>query len=108
MIEIGYSANDPGITYNTLDILNEEFVKQYRELRYGETNNVIQFFREELARLGSQLTSAEDSLIEYNIEHRIINFDEQTKQITILDAAQRLSDNDLLINSTTSSALTNF
>lgn len=108
MIEIGYSANDPGITYNTLDILNEEFVKQYRELRYGETNNVIQFFREELARLGSQLTSAEDSLIEYNIEHRIINFDEQTTQITILDAAQRLSDNDLLINSTTSSALTNF
>lgn len=108
MIEIGYSANDPGITYNTLDILNEEFVKQYRELRYGETNNVIQFFREELARLGSQLTSAEDSLIEYNIEHRIINFEEQTKQVTILDAAQRLSDNDLLINSTTSSALTNF
>lgn len=108
MIEIGYSANDPGITYNTLDILNEEFVKQYRELRYGETNNVIQFFREELARLGSQLTSAEDSLIEYNIEHRIINFGEQTKQVTILDAAQRVTDNDLLINSTTSSALTNF
>src|SRR5574344_19082 len=108
MIEIGYSANDPGITYNTLDILNEEFVKQYRELRYGETNNVIQFFREELARLGSQLTSAEDSLIEYNIEHRIINFEEQTKQVTILDAAQRVTDNDLLINSTTSSALTNF
>src|SRR5574344_969704 len=106
--QLGNSANDPGITYNTLDILNEEFVKQYRELRYGETNNVIQFFREELARLGSQLTSAEDSLIEYNIEHRIINFEEQTKQVTILDTAQRVTDNDLLINSTTSSALTNF
>jgi ABC-type molybdate transport system permease subunit len=44
LIEIGYSANDPGIAYNTLEILNEEFVKQYRELRYGETNNVIEFF----------------------------------------------------------------
>ena len=54
------------------------------------------------------MTSAEDSLIEYNIEHRIINFGEQTKQVTILDAAQRVTDNDLLINSTTSSALTNF
>lgn len=52
MIEIAYSANDPGIAYNTLEILNEEFVKQYHELRYGETNNVIKFFQEELARLG--------------------------------------------------------
>lgn len=45
MIEIAYSSNDPGIAYNTLDILNEEFVKQYHELRYGETDNVIKFFR---------------------------------------------------------------
>ena len=34
MSEIAYSANDPGIAYNTLEILNEEFVKQYHELRY--------------------------------------------------------------------------
>ena len=67
MIEIAYSANDPGIAYNTLEILNEEFVKQYHELRYGETDNVIKFFQEELARLGKMLTAAEDSLIEYNI-----------------------------------------
>mgnify|MGYP000511976857 FL=1 len=57
MIEIAYSANDPGIAYNTLEILNEEFVKQYHELRYGETNNVIKFFQEELARLGKMLTA---------------------------------------------------
>ena len=81
MIEIAYSANDPGIAYNTLEILNEEFVKQYHELRYGETDNVIKFFQEELARLGKMLTAAEDSLIEYNIENRIINYGEQTKQV---------------------------
>lgn len=108
LIEIGYAANDPGIAYNTLDILNDEFVKQYRELRYGETNNVIKFFREELARLHKQLTSAEDSLIQYNIEHRIINYGEQTKQITIMDASYQMMDNELLINSSTSRALIDF
>lgn len=108
LIEIGYSANDPGIAYNTLDILNEEFVKQYRELRYGETNNVIEFFKKELARLQKQLTSAEDSLIQYNIEHRIINYGEQTKQVTIMDASYQMMDNDLLINSSTSRALIDF
>lgn len=108
MIEIGYSANDPGITYNTLDILNEEFVKQYRDLRYGETNNVIKFFREELSRLGTQLTSAEDSLIEYNIKNRIINYDEQTKQVTLMAADQQTMENSLLVNNSTSNALINF
>lgn len=108
LIEIGYSANDPGIAYNTLDILNEEFVKQYHELRFGETNNVIRFFQEELARLGKQLTAAEDSLIDYNVEHRIINYGEQTKQVTAMDANYQMMDNDLLINYSTSKTLIDF
>ena len=108
LIEIGYSANDPGIAYNTLEILNEEFVKQYRELRYGETNNVIEFFRLELARLHDQLTAAEDSLIQYNIEHRIINYGEQTKQLTVMDADYQVMDNELLVNTSTSRALIDF
>lgn len=108
MIEIAYSANDPGIAYNTLEILNEEFVKQYHELRYGETDNVIKFFREELARLGKMLTAAEDSLIDYNIEHRIINYGEQTKQVAGMDATYQMMDNDLLINYSTSKALIDF
>lgn len=108
LIEIGYSANDPGIAYNTLEILNEEFVKQYRELRYGETNNVIDFFRQELARLHVELTEAEDSLIQYNIDHRIINYGEQTEQLTVMDAQYQMMDNDLLVNSSTSRALIDF
>lgn len=108
LIEIGYSANDPGIAYNTLEILNEEFVKQYKELRYGETNNVIEFFRLELARLHDQLTAAEDSLIQYNIDHRIINYGEQTKQLTVMDADYQVMDNELLVNTSTSRALIDF
>lgn len=108
MIEIAYSANDPGIAYNTLEILNEEFVKQYHELRYGETDNVIKFFREELARLGKMLTAAEDSLIDYNIEHRIINYGEQTKQVASMDATYQMTENDLLVDYSTSKALIDF
>ena len=43
IIDIGYSANDAGIAYNTLDILNDVFARQYALLRYGETNNVIRY-----------------------------------------------------------------
>ena len=108
IIDIGYAANDAGIAYNTLDILNEVFARQYAQLRYGETNNVIKFFEREVARLYRILTNAEDDLIRYNVEKRIINYGEQTKQLTGLDAAQKTSDNTLLIDRTTTRALMDY
>ncbi|MBO5633014.1 MAG: hypothetical protein J5965_28480, partial [Aeriscardovia sp.] len=108
IIDIGYSTNDSGIAYNTLDILNEVFARQYAQLRYGETNNVIKFFEREVARLYRILTNAEDDLIRYNIEKRIINYGEQTKVLAGMDGAQKNSDNNLLIDRTTTRALMNY
>ena len=108
IIDIGYSANDAGIAYNTLDILNTVFARRYAEIRFGETNNVIKFFEREVARLYRILTNAEDDLIRYNIAHRIINYGEQTKQLTVLDANQQMSDNNLLMNYTTTKALMDY
>ncbi len=108
IIDIGYSANDAGIAYNTLDILNEAFARQYQQLRFGETNNVIRFFEREVARLYKILTNAEDDLIRYNISKRIINYGEQTKQLTVLEAQQQNFRNDQLMNYTTSKALMDY
>ena len=108
IIDIGYSANDAGIAYNTLDILNEVFARQYAQLRYGETNNVIKFFEREVARLYRILTHAEDDLIRYNVEKRIINYGEQTKVLSGMDGAQQISDNELLKNQTTTRALMDY
>ena len=108
IIDIGYSSNDAGIAYNTLDILNDVFARQYGLLRYGETNNVIKFFEREVARLYRILTNAEDDLIRYNVEKRIINYGEQTKLLSGMDATQKTTDNDLMITNTTSRALMNY
>ena len=108
IIDIGYSANDAGIAYNTLDILNEVFARQYAQLRYGETNNVIKFFEREVARLYRILTNAEDDLIRYNVEKRIINYSEQTKVLSGMDGDQQKSDNTLLKNQATTRALMDY
>jgi len=108
IIDIAYSANDAGIAFNTLDILNEVFARQYGELRYGETNNVIKFFEREVARLYKILTGAEDDLIRYNVSKRIINYGEQTKVLSGLDGSQQVSDNTLLMNYTTSKSLMDY
>ena len=105
IIDIGYSANDAGICYNTLDILNEVFARQYQDLRYGETNNVIKFFEREVARLYRILTGAEDDLIRYNIDKRIINYNEQTKMLAGMDATHQQTGNNQLMNYTTTKAL---
>ncbi len=108
IIDLGYSANDAGIAYNTLDILNDVFARQYALLRYGETNNVIKFFEREVARLYRILTNAEDDLIRYNVEKRIINYGEQSKLLSGMDATQKITDNDLMIEKTTTRALMNY
>ena len=108
IINIGYSANDPGIAYNTLDILNSVFARQYQQIRYGETNNVIKYFEREVARLYRMLCDAEDDLINYNVQNRIINYGEQTKVLANLEANQQVSDNDLLMNYTVSKAMIDY
>jgi len=108
IIDIGYSANDAGIAFNTLDILNEVFARQYQQIRFGETNNVIKFFEKEVGRLYRILSNAEDDLIRYNISKRIINYGEQTKQLTVLEMQQQNFRNDQLMNYTTAKALLDY
>ena len=108
IIDIGYSSNDAGIAYNTLDILNDVFARQYAQIRFGETNEVIKFFELEVKRLYRILTGAEDDLIRYNVSKGIINYGEQTKQLTALDQEQQRSDNNQLMNYTTSKSLMDY
>ena len=98
MLEISYENDDPHIVYNTLIILNDEFVKQYRDLRFGETNNVIAYFESELERVGNNLRNLEDSLRDYNVQHRVINYDEQTKHIAALSRDYELRYEEILLN----------
>lgn len=98
MLEITYENDDPGIVYQTLLLLNDEFVKQYKELRFGETNNVIDYFQTELNRVGNDLKIMEDSLLEYNIRHQVINYDEQTKHIASLSREYDIRTEDIELN----------
>lgn len=97
MLEIKYSSDDPGVVYNTLVILNDEFVKQYETLRFGETNNVVEYFRSELAKLGAKLKSSEDSLLQYNISKKVINYTEQTREIAGLGSDYELRYNEAML-----------
>lgn len=86
MLQISYSANDPGITYNTLDILIKEFVDRYQEIRFGETNKVIEYFEGELAKYGRILHSQEDSLTSFYVDNRVINYNFESEEVAAMNS----------------------
>lgn len=96
LLDINYMSGDPGIAYNTVSILMSEFVYEYRRIRYGETDKVIKYFEEELARIGKQLRSEEDELTKYNVEKRIINYIDETKEIAAISKEYELREQDAL------------
>ena len=105
MLEVKYSTDDPGVAYTTLMLLNEAFLEQYSLLRFGETNNVVEYFRKELARVGKELRAAEDSLTQYNMEKKVINYDEQTTHVAALSRDYELQYERILLDYNSSKAL---
>lgn len=85
MLEISYTTDDPGITYQTLRILLREFIHQYQELRFGETNDVIAYFEAELQRITRELNAAENDLTRFRSIKEVINYGEETKHVAALN-----------------------
>ena len=81
IIELSYTSSDPGITQNTLKILEDELIKAYEILRFSATNNVIAYFEEQVRLAKQKLTEEENDLMHYNVEKQVINYDEQTKAL---------------------------
>ncbi|KAB2824001.1 MAG: hypothetical protein F9K10_02430, partial [Paludibacter sp.] len=82
LIKISYDSDDPAIAYNTIKFATEIFNNKYIVLKKNQSSNAIAYFQRKLRELSAQLQAAEQKLLEYNIANNIINYDEQTEQIT--------------------------
>ena len=92
MIRMTYSSDDKFISYNTLAILQSEFIKQYLAIRYQQTTDVVSYFEGELETIKRDLTQKENALTRYYIDNGVINYQEQTKMV-----AERQKDLDGLV-----------
>ena len=105
LLNVKYTSSDPCIAYNTIEILMKEFVEEYRSLRYGETDKVIEYFKSQLDNLGNQLTTEEDDLTEYNVQNRIINYIDETKEIAAINKEFELREQEVLFAYNSSKAM---
>lgn len=83
LISFTYTTADPGITQNTIKILEDELIKAYEILRFSATNSAIAYFEEQVRLAKINLNKEEDNLMQYNVEHSVINYDNQSKELAI-------------------------
>ncbi|WP_032559641.1 GumC domain-containing protein, partial [Bacteroides fragilis] len=105
LLKVSYQSGDPGIAYNTIEILMKEFVNEYQALRYEGTDKVIEYFKAELKRIGGDLTKYEDDLTQYNVENRIINYYDETKEIAAINKEFELREQNVLFEYNSSRAM---
>jgi uncharacterized protein involved in exopolysaccharide biosynthesis len=81
MVKISYNSDDPGICANTLELINEVFVRVYSEIKVNQSDAVVSYFQNEIENAEVDLNIAEEQLVEFNKAHNIINYYEQTRHI---------------------------
>lgn len=82
MIEISYESSDPGICKTTLEILSSVIIKNYSGIKANQTDAVVAYFEDQLNKSNNRLKGAEDELLQFNQNNKIINYYEQTKSIS--------------------------
>lgn len=81
ILNISYTAADPGMSQQTVIILIDELLKAYEILRFKATNDVIAYFEEQVRLAKKRLNEEEDDLMRYCVQEQVINYEEETKAL---------------------------
>lgn len=53
----------------------------YNRLRFQAADDIVKYYEEELKKVRAKLNQQENSLTDYNVANKVINYDEQTRAI---------------------------
>lgn len=105
LIKLTYTSYDPAIAYNTIKIVTKIFNTRYISIKKNQSSNAIAYFQNKLKEVALQLQEAEQKLLDYNISNNIINYNEQTEQITTQQEKLELRMQDVLMEYEAASAI---
>jgi polysaccharide biosynthesis transport protein len=81
LVKLIYDNDDPGICQQTLILLTEVCVKNFKKTKENRTDAVVKYFEYQLKQAGIRLKLAEDGLLKFNEDNKIINYYEQSKAV---------------------------
>jgi uncharacterized protein involved in exopolysaccharide biosynthesis len=79
LIELKYNSDDPGICQQTLVLLTEVCIKNYKKIKESRTDAVVKYFEYKLKAGAAKLAAAEDRLMKFNEENKIVDFADQSR-----------------------------
>ncbi|MCF8230649.1 MAG: LysM peptidoglycan-binding domain-containing protein [Bacteroidales bacterium] len=82
-INISYTSKDPGICQQTLKILTNVFIQNYKNLRERQTDQVVNYFQKQVQKASKRLKDAENRLLNFKKRNNLINYTEQTEAIAV-------------------------
>jgi succinoglycan biosynthesis transport protein ExoP len=84
LVRLKYEADDPGICRQTLVLLTEICIKNYKNIKENRSDAVVKYFEFQLKQAAGRLKVAEDKLLEFNKSNNIINYYEQSKAVAVV------------------------
>lgn len=84
LVRIKFESNDPGICQQTLAMLTEVCIKNYKLIKENRSDAVVKYFEYQLAQAAIRLKIGEDKLLAFNEDNNIINYYEQSKAVAIV------------------------
>jgi polysaccharide biosynthesis transport protein len=81
LVKVEYQVDDPGLSQQTLAILNVVCSRNYRKVRETRSDDVLKYFETQVSESAARLKSAEDKLLEFNAGNSFINYSEQSRAV---------------------------
>lgn len=82
LIQITCESTDPGICLNTVKFAADVFITNYTRIKKSQKSSAVKYFQDKLDNTSKKLNEAENKLLNFNISNNVINYYEQTKQVT--------------------------
>jgi uncharacterized protein involved in exopolysaccharide biosynthesis len=76
-----YESDDPAVAQRTLQYAIEVLNKRYTLLKTSETNSVVGYYEVKLQKAKEALDRAEANLRAFSVKHKVMDFDEEAKNI---------------------------
>lgn len=84
LVQLKYVTDDPGICQQTLAIMTYVCIRNYRDIKENRSDAVVKYFEQQLQQASVKLRMAEDKLLQFNKDNKIINYYEQSKAVAVV------------------------
>ena len=84
LVKLKYDSDDPGICQQTLVLITEVCIQNYKLIKENRSDAVVKYFEHQLRQAAARLKVGEDKLLKFNEDNNIINYYEQSKAVAVV------------------------